>query len=155
MAGEHTMSMSLEGMGDLVESLKELTRRYPDRAGELLQENAKKLRKEVVKNVKETTTPTKGTKKKRPPKKPLHKIGSYGISQVQGYNERQYVEISAKSPHFHLVEHGHELVKPSGEVIGFVQGKHMMENAAKKAESEMPSTLEDMVTELLKEEGLI
>ena len=149
MAGEHTLSMSLEGMEDLMESLENLTKKYPDRAGELLQKNAKELRKDVVKNVK-TDTKSKGKTKRS-----LSKAGSYAISQVQGYGASQYVEISAKSPHFHLVEHGHELVKPSGEIIGFVQGKHMMENATKKAEQNIPSTLEDVVSELLKEEGLI
>lgn len=148
MAGEHTISMSLEGLDELVDSLNELARKYPDRAGELLQKNARELRKDVVKNVKEDTKTTGKSKRS------LSKAGSYAISQVQGYGANQYVEISAKSPHFHLVEHGHELVNRAGETIGFVQGKHMMSNATKKTEQNMPTTVEGMIAELLKEGGL-
>lgn len=149
MTGEYTISMSLEGLEELIESLENLSKKYPDRAGELLQKNAKMLRKEVVKNVKEDT------KSKGKTKKSLSKESSYAISQVQGYGEKQYVEISAKAPHFHLVEHGHKLVSHSGETIGFVQGKHMMSNAVKKSEQNIPSMVEGMIAELLKEEGLL
>lgn len=155
MAGEHTMSLSLEGVEELVQSLESLSKKYPDRAGELLQKNAKALRKEVVKNVKAETEPRKPKKNGGTPKKQLHKISSYAISPIQGYGANQFVEVSAKSPHFHLVEHGHVLKSRSGNTIGFVQGKHMMDNAIKKAENEMPDTLEEMVTQLLKEEGFL
>ena len=150
MAGEHTLKMSVEGLEDLIDSLKDLSEKYPDRAGGLLQANAKKLRKEVVKRVKDLTD-TDGSSKRS-----LAKAGSYAISQVQGFGSNQYVEISAKSPHFHLVEHGHEIVTHSGEKTGRrVPPKHMMRDAVKKTELEMPSTIEDMVAELLKEEGLL
>lgn len=161
---ETDMSISVEGLDELAISLKELTKKYPDKAGELLQQNAKALRKEVVKNVKKDTHFDKGNKKS------LAKTGSYKISQVMGYGTKQFVEISAKSPHFHLVEHGHDSVMPdfhgvkgekgkripnknAGQKVGFVQGKHMMANAIKKAEREMPETLSKMVDELLKESG--
>ena len=149
MAGERTLVMYVDGLEDLIDSLKDLTNKYPDRAGELLQKNAKQLRKDVVKEVKDLTD-TDGSSKRS-----LAKAGSYAISQVQGFGTNQYVEISAKSPHFHLVEHGHDLVTHSGETIGFVQGKHMMENAVRKSAENMPSTVEDMIAELLKEEGLV
>lgn len=148
MDGEHALSMSIDGMDELVESLERLTKKYPDKAGELLQKNAKELRKDVIKNVREDTKTTGKTKRS------LSKTSSYSISPVQGYGTSQYVEISAKSPHFHLVEHGHVLKNHLGQTIGFVQGKHMMENAVKKREEHMDESLERMVSELLKEEGL-
>lgn len=149
MAGEHAISMSLDGIEELIDSLNDLSRKYPDRAGELLQKNAKELRKQVVKNVKEDTK-TKGETKRS-----LSKAGSYEISQVQGYGASQYVEIKARSPHFHLVEHGHVLKNHYGKTIGFVDGKHMMSNAVKKTEQTMPSIVENMVEELLKEGGFV
>lgn len=148
MAGEHTLSMSIDGMDELVESLERLTKKYPDKAGELLQKNAKKLRKDVIANVKEDTKTTGKTKRS------LSKTSSYAVSEVQGYGTSQYVEISAKSPHFHLVEHGHVLTNHSGKTIGFVQGRHMMENAVKKREEYMDKDLKRMVSRLLKEERL-
>lgn len=148
MAGEHIISMSIDGMDELVESLERLIRKYPDKAGELLQKNAKKLRKDVITNVKEDTKTTGKTKRS------LSKTSSYSVSPVKGYGTSQYVEISAKSPHFHLVEHGHVLKSHSGQTIGFVQGRHMMENAVKKREEHMDKDLERMISQLLKEERL-
>ena len=46
------------------------------------------------------------------------------------------------------------LKTPSGETIGFVQGKHMMDNAIRKSEQNIPAVVENMIEELLKEEGL-
>lgn len=160
------LSISIEGLDELADSFKNLAKKYPDRAGELLQNNAKELRKEVVQNVK------KETKFNRENKKSLARVGSYRISPIMGYREKQFVEISAKSPHFHLVEHGHENIMPpfhgikgqkgvripnknAGEKIGFVQGKHIMAAAVKKTEKEMPGTLSNMVDELLREGGFL
>lgn len=143
------ISMQVDGMEELSETLKSLAKKYPDDAGDLLVKNARKLRKDVVKNVKKDTVQSQKEKKYS-----LHKASSYKISQVKGYGAGQFVEISAKAPHFHLVEHGHNLVI-GGKVVGFVRGKHMMDNAIKKAEIEIPETTSAMVDELLKKEGLI
>ena len=136
------------GLDDLCDSLNKLAEKYPDRAGELLVINAKTLRKSVTKKVRERTKP-KGKKKS------LARVGSYKISKVQGYGADQYVEISATSPHFHLVERGHVQLNRKGEEIGFVKGEHMMADAIKEANDEMPETIEKMVDELLKEGGFI
>lgn len=146
---DQTLSMTIDGLDDLEATFKELVKKYPDRAGELLQKDARELRKDVVKEVKKTTK-TKGSSKRS-----LAKVGSYKISPVQGIGSNQYVEVSAKSPHFHLVEHGHVLKSHDGQTIGFVQGKHMMDNTVKKHERSMPNTVSDMVDVLLKEGGLI
>lgn len=123
---DEVFSMTVEGMDELAESLKRLTSKYPDKAGQLLSRNARKLRKEVVDQVKDLTETSASSKMS------LAKESSYKISQIKGLGTNQYVEISAKSPHFHLVEHGHVLKNHKGETIGFVQGKHMMDIAVKK-----------------------
>lgn len=147
--GDHNIQMDVSGMDDLIESLEGLSRKYPDKAGDLLRKDGRSLRKEIVKKARDLTdTP-------RQSKLSLGKIGSYRVSQVKGYGVNQYVEITARSPHFHLVEHGHELVSHSGNHIGFVQGKHFLERATKEYEREMPDHVSKMVDELLKEEGLI
>lgn len=144
---EQMLSMKVEGLDELTKELEKLVKKYPDRAGELLTKNARELRKDVVKEVKENTK-TKGSSKRS-----LAKVGSYKISKVQGYGARQYVEVSAKSPHFHLVEHGHDLII-NGQNRGFVQGKHMMKVAVRRCEATMPDTVKNMIDELLKEGGL-
>lgn len=147
--GDHTFVMRVDGLEDLEKSLKDLSKKYPDKAGELLIKDARELRKDVVKETKDVT------KTKSSSKYSLGKVGSYKISPVQGFGSNQFVEISAKAPHFHLVEHGHNLILPSGEHRGFVQGKHMMETTIKKHQENMPNIVSDMVDKLLKEEGLI
>ena len=141
--------ITIDGLDDLEKTFKDLVKKYPDRAGEMLREDARKLRKEVVKEVKKVTN-TKSSSKRS-----LGKVGSYKISQVQGIGTNQYVEISAKSPHFHLVEHGHVQMNRAGQAIGFVQGRHLRDNTVKKHEGKMPEVVEDMVDRLLKEGGLI
>lgn len=145
---EQMLSMDIEGLDNLREEFEKLVKKYPDRAGELLTKNARELRKEVVREVKKVTK-TKGSSKRS-----LAKVGSYKISKVQGIGARQFVEVSAKSPHFHLVEHGHELIV-NGQKRGFVQGKKVMATAVRRCENDMPDTVSSMIDELLKEGGLI
>lgn len=139
----------IDGLLDLRDTFEDLVKKYPDRAGELLQKDARQLRKDVVKETKKVTKTNSSSKRS------LGKVGSYKISPVQGLGANQFVEVSAKSPHFHLVEHGHVLKSHDGQTIGFVQGKHMMDNTVKKHQESMPQTVSVMVDELLKEEGLI
>ena len=142
------ISLNIEGVEELANEFKKLARKYPDRTGELLKKEAKILRKDVAQRIKRETR-TKGKSKRS-----LAKAGSYKISPVKGYNENQYVEVSAKSPHFHLVEHGHELVMPkTHKNIGFVQGKHVMADAVSKEQEKIVDVVSGMVDTLLKEGG--
>lgn len=162
------MSIEVEGLEELADAFDDLIKKYPDRAGDLLVKQAKELRKDVVKQVKNDTD-TEGTSKRS-----LAKTGSYAISQVKGFGDQQYVEVSAKSPHFHLLENGHMKVVPrkrtikkdngekvkiinsnGGQVIGFVPGYHFMDVASRKRQLHIPEAVADTVNELLKEEGLI
>ena len=142
------IDVKIEGLDDLVETFDDFIKRYPDRAGELLRKNAYELRK------KGRTKARSYTKTKGESKMSLGKLGSYKVSPVKGTFLGQHVEISAKSPHFHLVEHGHNLVDHQGNTIGYVEGKHYFADAVKEYNHEMPKTVEHMVGELLKEEGL-
>lgn len=163
-----TPMVQIDGLEELSETFEELVRKYPDRAGDLLVSQAKELRKDVVKQVKNDTD-TNGSSKKS-----LAKIGSYGISPVKGFGNKQYIEISAKSPHFHLVENGHLKVVPmtrtiktkdgekrkipnsnGGATVGFTPGYHFMDRASKKRQIEVPEELKKVVDDLLREEGLI
>lgn len=161
---EQNVILSTEGIEELVEDFKKLARKYPDRAGELLQKEAKEIRKRVINRVKRDKDSNEKSKRS------LTKASSYKISPVQGYNEKQYVEISAKSPHFHLVEHGHEMKMPyyhgikgqkgvkvpnknGGQTIGFVSGKHMMADAVREENSKIADVVSDMVDALLQEGG--
>lgn len=144
---DNDISFEISGVEELVQSLESLTRKYPDKAGDLLRKDGRELRKDIVKGARESTRTDSDNKKS------LGKIGSYKVSQPQGIGTKQYVELSAKSPHFNLVEHGHNLVTKDGQTIGFVQGKHFMERATKAYEGQMEKHVSNMVDELLKEGG--
>ncbi len=147
MSENNSISFDVHGTEDLAEALGALAKEYPDAAGELLEQNAKELRKKVAKKAREMLH-TNGTKRS------LGRMGSYGASKAKNFGKNQYVEISAKSPHFHLLERGHELVDKKGNVKGYVQGYHFMEKATQEFEEEMPEMVEKMVDQLLKESGL-
>lgn len=145
--------IEISGLDELAEDFRIVARKYPDRAGEELRKSARALRKDLVNLVIEKTQEhltEDGEKTKRS----LTKLSSYEISQVHGYNERQSVDISAKSPHFHLIEHGHELLSHKGEHIGFVDGKHLMDATRKDYQQKLPERIEKMANNLLESENL-
>jgi hypothetical protein len=140
--------MDVSGLEDLQESLEQLSRKYPDKAGDLLRKDGRSLRKMIVREAKQQTDTDENHKMS------LGKVGSYSISQVKGFGSQQYVEISAKAPHFHLVENGHMMKTKSGKTVGFVVGVHFLDRATKEYQNDMPEHVEEMVDELLKEAGL-
>lgn len=146
-------SIEISGLDELATDLRSVVRKYPDRAGEELQKEAKELRKDVVVMVKNDTDEHL-TKDGEKTKRSLTKASSYEISPVQGFNERQFVNISAKAPHFHLLENGHQLVSHKGRVIGFVPGYHFMDRARKEHAKKLPERMEKMVNHLLESENL-
>jgi hypothetical protein len=58
------------------------------------------------------------------------------------------------SPHFHLLERGHEIII-NGQNKGFYSGQHMMADAVKQHQREMPAAASEMVDALIKERGLL
>lgn len=140
--------LKVKGLDELKMSFDQLVAKYPDKADDLLKKDALALRRNIVNNAKELT------KTKSEHKKSLGKLSSFRVSQVQGLMNNQFVEISAKSPHFHLVEKGHEL-KVKGKTIGFVQGVHYLDKATKVYEDKFEEHVDNMVEALLKEGGLI
>lgn len=145
---EEVFNMNFYGADELINALEKMAKEYPDAAGDLLRERGLELRRKIVLSAHENTN-TKGDSKRS-----LGKIGSYRLSKVQGYGIRQFVELTVKSPHFHLVEQGHNMVNKKGETVGFVQGRHYFEKAVKEFEEEMPDSVEAMVDDLIGKAGL-
>ena len=139
------------GLEDLEESLSRLASKYPDRAGEFLKAQARKTRSGVIREMKSAVDVNTGNDKS------LGKAKNYQISQVQGYGKNQEVELSAKSPHFHLIEHGHELLShsPNKKPIGWVPGYLVMDAEKKRRAQKAPTECAEWANELLKEEGFL
>lgn len=161
---EWESTIQVIGLDDLTESMQKLVKRYPDRAGDLLRSEALKTRKEIAKNAKSSFK----VDNKR--KKMLSRVGSYRVSQVKGYGVNQYVEISARSPHFHLLERGHAVVTPKhrtikkkgirftlksgGRTVGNKSGYFFLKKAKDEEAIRFPEAVDDMVNAILKESGL-
>ena len=159
--------VTVVGIEDLEASMQKMVKKYPDKAGELLRVEAQKTRKDIVRNARDLTE-TDGKSKMS-----LGKIGSYRVSQVQGYGTEQYVEISARSPHFHLVERGHEMKLPysftikhaysgkklkiknpyGGEMRGRVEGRFFLKKAKEDEQEHFPEFVDKMLDALIKESG--
>ena len=140
----------LEGIDDfekLAKDFKKVVKKYPDRCAKLLRKDAGSLRYNVVKKSKEVLNINPKSAKS------LGYARNYKISQVKGFGYNMYIEITSKSPHFHLVEKGHNLVK-DGQIIGWVNGRFQMETTVKKYQEELPRSVKKMVDQLLNECGL-
>ena len=160
-------TVTVKGIDELERSMRDMVRLYPDMAGDCLRSEAIKTRKDIVKNARSDTN----TRSKS--RMSLGRIGSYRVSQVQGYNERQYVEISARSPHFHLVERGHQIKVPyhftyknkitgekirrtwknGGQIKGRVEGKFFLKKAKDDEQERFPMFVSQMVDEMIKKAG--
>lgn len=142
------------GMEDLEKSFAQLAKKYPDRAGEFLKKQAYKTRSGVVREMKSAVDVDLSNDKS------LGKPKNYSVSQVKNYGKNQEVELTAKSPHFHLIEHGHELVshgalKSSRKNLGWVPGYLVMDAERKRRDAKIPVECGEWADELLAEEGFL
>ena len=143
------MAIEIHGMEELIDSVNVLIKKYPDRTGDFLRQQAMETRKGIANEARAAvnTHPSNA--------RSIGRAGNYAVSQVKGYGADQYVELSAKSPHFHLIEHGHRLVSRSGRPLGWVQGYKIMDAEVKRQQIKMPSNLEKMAEKVLSEEGFL
>lgn len=137
----------IQGLEEFREKLKLIERRAPDRILDKLDDEGKKLRKEVKNN-----TP-KGLDKKIKGK--VMKGGklrkSYKLAPVEkikgGYQKGLY----SKSPIFHLIERGHMQMSQSGQELGWKEGVFMMEKTVSEQEEPIMNRLKSWLNELFEE----
>lgn len=138
--GKMSSSFELKGLDTLEKKLSYVAENYPYESEILLTRMGNNFRKAV-----KAKTPDSGEDSKRKLMK------SYKVSKVQGTGKDLYVEFRSTSPHFHLVERGHEIVKRNGQATGKRQsGKFMVEQTALEYQKEFPKEVERMVNRLIK-----
>jgi hypothetical protein len=143
------VDISIEGLDELTSDFERLISRYPDKAGDLLRKNAREFRKEYIKNVKSAVKTSSGKAKS------LTKTRNVKVYPIQGMGKKQYVDVGATSPHFHLFERGHNKVIPwMPNVSGRVEGRFVMKKSIDDYEKKLPEIAEKMCDELLKEGNL-
>jgi len=163
------VELTVTGLTELNEDLMKLMQKYPDKAGDLLRKNAREFRKEYTHTVQAVAQYPSGKKKA------LELLRNTKVYPVQGYGARQYVEVGATSPHFHLFERGHDLYnaymahksenykksKNSKDKNrtkikdGHVEGRFVMQKSIDSYEDKMPEVAQKMYDELLKEGNLL
>ena len=72
--------------------------------------------------------------------------------KVYEYAGTQYnVRVYNGSPHAHLIEHGHNMVTHDGKLVGFVPGKHILENSALAYQPNFQKNIESKLVEKVEE----
>lgn len=145
-----TFEFNCEGLEELESDLKKAIKKYPA----TMQDGLKNIAKDFKKSVRKRTPDGQNHKGDIATKlrKKFHiKMRDEGlISEANIYND---------APHFHLVENGHQLVRggklgKGGKVVGFVQGKHMMEKTKDEYEEIVPERFKKILDDILKESDL-
>lgn len=77
------------------------------------------------------------------------KTGNYLKSIKRGkpysYRRSNAIRVYSYAPHAHLIEEGHRMVTHDGQEVGFVQGHHVFETAARDFEPQFQSDLDDFL----------
>ncbi len=121
-------------MEEFMSTLDYFERNFPKEAKQMMGKVGNKAKAIVLKRAKSEVKKITGN---------YHKAIRRGKVFVSGSNQltvRVYPS-SKIAPHFHLIEKGHRIVTKSGEEKGFVDGKHIFDNAGKEVEREYDKIL--------------
>ena len=148
------MGITIDGMDELMEELRETAKKYPDVAEKALTASGKKFKSAVIKETHAAVGTITGNLAK-----------GYRLDPVEGYGKYMYVNFRATAKHFHLIENGHNQVTQNtkkgkkvangGRVIGFVPGRLIVAAVRADYQTKFPLQMEDELTRLLKENNLI
>lgn len=138
----------IEGLEELERDLKETIKKAPAQTEETLIQLAKEFKNDAKKRANLELKPherASSEKNKAIKRKWGHKLVDDNLGAAA------LVWNSAR--HFHLIENGHNIVRGS-RVVGFAEGKHIMEKTRNEYKDIIPDRFEKMVDEILKESGL-
>ena len=143
-------SFTLSGFGELDEDLKKAIDYYPNKAEETLEKEGRKFKKLAKENTNKLVRVRTG-----------NLTSGYRTTKAVGYRENMEVNFLAErksNPHFHLIEHGHDVYageKGKAVKVGYKSGYHMIQRTKEEYKEILPKSLEAMRDEILKEAGLI
>lgn len=71
-------------------------------------------------------------------------LHNFTTGKVYPYGDTEYnIQVKNTAPHAHFIEDGHDMVTHDGRKVGFVPGKHILENAAIEFESTFAKDIEN------------
>ncbi|WP_321833629.1 HK97 gp10 family phage protein [Clostridium butyricum] len=119
---------------------------------QLLNIAEKEMPRETKKHLKKEGRKLKSKTKGKAKSKVKKVTGSYmkGIKngKVYKFNGSLATRVYNTSPHAHLIENGHRIVTKSGKEVGFKEGEHVFEEAAKEFENEYVKDTEQFIDEI-------
>jgi hypothetical protein len=136
-----TFELKMEGIEELENDIKAAIEKSPKELKKGLDKIGNDFRKSARKR-----TPDYKKHKGDPKKKLKRRYGKWTFVE----DDKTGITIYNDAPHYHLVEQGHNLVK-NGQIIGFVPGKHMMEQTRNEYENIVPDRFEEIIDNILKE----
>lgn len=142
-------NFTIRGFDELQDDMKKAINLYPQKAEEALIKQGQEFKKRVIKITNQVTKKYKGNITK-----------GFKVTEVYGFRENMECHFMAegrgkKNPHFHLVENGHDVYAGgkggrTATKVGYVPGKHMVRQASKEYQEELPKQLEQVLDDILK-----
>lgn len=155
------MGFDLKGFEELKENLASAIKKYPDLAEERLEDTAKKFKNRVIKITRSAVDRKTG-----------NLIKGYKLDKLRGYGINMEKNFKATAPHFHLIEHGHEIITPKtktvktkrgkkkvnlkngGQSKGWVPGRLIVKQARDEYSEIMPKVMQELIEDITRECGL-
>ncbi len=129
-----------DSFDELDQMFDDLLKKFPQKKRELVKNIGDKMYNQVISNI-DSTVKEDGTGNLKA-----------GVTKMLG-SKGGYAAVKPNygiAPHTHLVEDGHRIIK-NGNVVGWVNGKHMYRDALEQVADEAEKMAGDMVDELVGE----
>ena len=134
--------MTLKTMAEVGEELGEIVELLPKETEKFMKAEAKDLRKFMVAYAKTKVKKLTGN----------YFRGFKAGKKVYKWSDEDYnVRVYNTMPHAHLIEDGHRIVV-AGKTLGFVPGRHVMEEANKRYEAEFLDHVENNLADFIAKE---
>lgn len=137
------MEFELIGLDELKECMVKAMQVYGDIAEEELEDVAKDFKKDVIKHTRESVQRRSG-----------NLIRGFKLDEMQGYGENISINFRGTSPHFHLIENGHEQVTKKGKKVGWVAGRLIVHQTRKEYDTIVPERMLKVLDRVTEKSGL-
>lgn len=134
--------MALKTIADVGEDIAELIEALPKETKKFMKSEAKIARKFIRAYAKSKVKKLTGNYLK----------GFKAGKKVYEWSDAEYnIRVYNSAPHAHLIEDGHRIVV-AGKTLGFVPGRHVMEEANKRFEAEFLDHVENNLADFIAKE---
>lgn len=132
--------LDVSELEDYAEWAARIGKNWPKKSKKMMRQSGTKLKRKTLQQIRIVN---------------LGKItGNYraGITRGKVYKKdgNTRIRVYSNSPHGHLIEDGHDVVR-GGKLVGHVSGREVFAEAAEKFEEEFGKDCEDMIDEMIGE----